>query len=320
MLTWESSVNKLLERKKFMDLPQIPSDVIDWIRNVFFECNSRISRKICLVPQCPEPSLDMTFIEHLTRYSAPHKLESGWTIRLDTHFLGGLRHFNGRWEIADIGLLVHFRHDGKTVKSKAAALQSKRLYPKGQQVIEDHAIDYQIGFGRLDDPEDARLPLYHVTKFQFDRESRYGALEAHSKQYKAIDGYRKSSDVPIYYQFYNPVSLPYSQSVPLISDDIHGELELGTRIVTVDEIHSILKKRAKNYSPSIADLSNGERMFGWALEYFVADLLIQCKEGYIYEELHDENIVNLFNRRTGAIAAAIAVVIEPPLSERHTSI
>ena len=296
-----------------MELPQIPRDVIDWIRNVFSECNYRISKKICVVPQCHEPSLDMTFIEHLTTFSAPRLLESGWTIRLDTHFLGGLRHFYGRWEIADIGLLVHFRHNGKTVKSKAAVLQSKRLYPKGQQVIEDLAIDYEMGFGRLADPEDARLPLYHFTKFQFDYESRYGALEAHSDQFKAIEHYRKTSDVPVYYQFYNPISLPYSQSVPLISDDIPDELELGTRIVRVDKIHSILEKRAKNYSPSIGDLSNKERFFGWSLEYFVADLLLQCKEGYVYEDLHDVNIFNLFNRRTGAIASAIAVVIEPPL-------
>ena len=142
-----------------------------WVRDVFHACDRRISTKLSRVPQCPEPSLDMTFIEHLTQYGCPRTLDSGWTVRLDTHFLGGLRHFYGRWEIADIGVLVHFRHNGKIVRSKAAALQSKRLFPKGRQVAEDLSIDYEMGFGRLHDPEDARVPLYHATQFVFGYDS-----------------------------------------------------------------------------------------------------------------------------------------------------
>src|SRR5690348_9834523 len=115
-----------------MKPPDVPNDVIDWVREVFRGCNDRITRKLSRVPNCPEPSLDTTFIEHLTQYGSPRALESGWTVRIDTHFLGGLRHFARSWEIADIGILIHFRHNGKSVRSKAAALQSKRLYPKSQ--------------------------------------------------------------------------------------------------------------------------------------------------------------------------------------------
>ena len=205
---------------------------------------------------------------------------------------------------------MHFRHNGKSVKSKAATLQSKRLYPKGHQVIEDMRVDYEMGFRRLDDPEDARVPLYHKTRFEFDEQSRYGALEAHSQQMNAIAKYGQTSKVPVFYQFYNPISLPFTQEVPLISDECTGELQLGTRILPASAVHSILKSKTKNYSPTVKEMGGSKPPFGWSLEHFVADLMLRCKEGYIYEGLNDENIYNLFNRRTGAIAAAFAVVIE----------
>ncbi len=224
-----------------------------------------------------------------------------------------MRHYYGKWEIGDIGVLMHFRHNGKTIRSKAATLQSKRLYPKGRQVTEDLEVDYEIGFGRLHDPEDAKVPLYHTTKFAFDLESKYGALEAHSHQIEAIADYSKKSKVPVFYQFYNPLILPFTQEVPLLSDDCTHSLQFGTRIVPSAEVHALLRDKAKNYSPSVSDFPvDGDGPFGWSLEYFVADLMLLCKEGYIYEDLRDENIFNLFNRRTGVIAAAFAVVIEQP--------
>jgi hypothetical protein len=52
--------------------------------------------------------------------------------------------------------------------------------------------------------------------------------------------------------------------------------------------------------------------FGWRLEYFVADLLIRCKEGYVFSDIGEEEIFSLFNRRTGAIAAAVGFSLEMP--------
>ncbi|WP_367872846.1 hypothetical protein [Luteolibacter sp. Populi] len=224
-----------------------------------------------------------------------------------------MRHFHNKWEIGDIGILMHFRYNGATIRSKAATLQSKRLYPRGKQVIEDLEIDYRIGFGRLSDPEDAKVPLYHATKFEFDLECKYGALEAHSEQMKAIEQYGEMSKIPVFYQFYNPLILPFTQEVPLISDACSHPLKFGTRVVPAVTVHEKLSTKAKNYSPSVADLGGTKgRAFGWSLEHFVADLMLRCKEGYIYEDIRDEEIFNLFNRRSGAIAAAFAVVIEPP--------
>jgi hypothetical protein len=65
----------------------ISPDVLDWFRNVFAAANAKVSNKIARVPNAPEESLDMTLIEHLSGYGVPHLLQSGWTVRIDAHFL-----------------------------------------------------------------------------------------------------------------------------------------------------------------------------------------------------------------------------------------
>jgi hypothetical protein len=109
-----------------MSYAKIPQDVRDWFRDVFRGCNERISEKLSNNPNLPEESLDLTWIEHLSQYASPVTLKSSWTIKIETHYLGGLRHFY-RWEIADIGLLIFFRRGGIVERSKVGLLQSKRL-------------------------------------------------------------------------------------------------------------------------------------------------------------------------------------------------
>ena len=58
----------------------------------------------------------------------------------------------------------------------------------------------------------------------------------------------------------------------------------------------------------------------WALvveerefSFFVVDLLLGCRVGYVAEDLlRDEGLERVFYRRTGPIAAAIAVTIDAP--------
>src|SRR5882724_8192037 len=118
-----------------MDPLNIPTEVVNWLRKIFVECNERISNKLSNNPNVPEESLDLTWIEHLSQYSCPQVFSSSWTVRLDTHYLGGLRHFR-TWEIADVGILIFFRRAGKIIRSKVALLQSKRLYPTNNLVRE----------------------------------------------------------------------------------------------------------------------------------------------------------------------------------------
>jgi len=292
----------------------IPADVTEWFRKVFRDCNERITQKLSNNPNLPEESLDLTWIEHLSEYASPVTMGSAWTIKIETHYLGALRHFFGRWEIADIGMLVFFRRAGKVEKSKVALLQSKRLYPTNQAVQEDR-IDYEIGFARLADPESLRQSVAFQADFQFDEKCRYGALSAKSDQVKAIADYQKQNKLPVYYQFYNPWRVPFTQRIPLSEfKKPTGKLELGTRIIPAVSVHKLLAGYVAGQKPTLAELEKlcSNHSYGWPLEHFVSDLLLQCIEGAIFKDTSDERVQRLFYRRSGPISAAISISIEAP--------
>ena len=150
----------------------IPSEIYDWVIKIFRICNIKLSKKLSIIPQCHEPSLDITFIEHLSRYASPISISENWTVRLDTHFIGGRRHFY-RWEIADIGVLVFFRKNGRLLKRKVALLQSKRLYPLSGFVAEETKEDAMIGISTLMPGSDFVTPLSTIYSYKFDKRSKY---------------------------------------------------------------------------------------------------------------------------------------------------
>lgn len=289
-----------------MDDLNIPPDVSRWLNGVFYDCNSRVTEKLSNNPNLPEESLDLTWIEHLSRFSAPVTLESAWTAKIETHYLGGLRHFR-RWEIADIGLLLFIRKGGRIVRSKVALLQSKRLYPSNNRVIEEHRLDYEIGFGRIADPEDLARSLAVQTEFEFNDDCRYGALIGGSDQVRAIREYEQQTETPVYYQFYNPWSVPFTQRVPLdCYSTFDDPISLGTRVYTASEIHAAFT--GDGHRPKLAEINQVGH--GWKLESFVSDLFLGCKQGRRFENINEASIQNLFYRRSGPIAAAIAITID----------
>jgi hypothetical protein len=198
----------------------------------------------------------MTFIEHFSQLASPKIFTSNWIVRIDTHYLGGLRHFN-RWEIADIGLLLFFRRGGKVLKSKVCLLQSKRLCPNNELVKEDLRIDYEIGFARLADPEDTAISLSRVTKFNFDNLCRYAAILAKAQQYEAIKQYYQQKGIPVYYQFYNPAFIPFTQTIPLTNyASPEQKLVLGTRIIPATNLHQYLDQKDKGFRPTLGEMKN----------------------------------------------------------------
>src|SRR6266550_100814 len=253
---------------------QVHPDVATWLRGVFRECNERITEKLNNNPNAPEESLDLTWIEHLSRYSSAVTLASSWSVKVEAHYLGGLRHFY-RWEIADIGVLLFLRSAGEIRKSKVALLQSKRLYPTNRGVEDEGRCDYELGFARLADPEQLGRAIAVQAEFRFDQQSRYGAIIPGSEQDKAIKEYEKRSKLPVYYQLYNPWSLPFVQRIPLADyAKPQSPIEMGVRIVPAKALHALLPPRNKAYRPSVADLGAGKGVpasYGWMLENFVAD-------------------------------------------------
>jgi hypothetical protein len=292
---------------------EIPADVTEWLRSVFAGCNGRITEKLSMCPNAPEESLDLTWVEYLSHFSSPVVLDSNWVLKIESHYLGGLRHFY-TWEIADIGILVFLRFGGANNKSKVALFQSKRLYPDGQPIREEVRVDYEIGLARLADPEDERLSIGFDAEFRFTEDSRYQALQRDSEQARRIDAYEREVKLKVYYQLYNTWSLPYSQQVPLNGyAPPAGTPELGVRIIPSALVRATMTGLSET-SPAPKDLADlpGLPRCGWRLEDFICDELLGCREGDEFASSGDDRIGNLFFRRSGPIAAAIAITIEAP--------
>ena len=77
-------------------------------------------------------------------------------------------------------------------------------------------------------------------------------------------------------------------------------------------LRGALNGKRKGYNPSLRDVKAIHIDGGWRLEDFVVDHFLRCTEGDIFESMRDDRIFSLFNRRSGAIAAAVAINIENP--------
>ena len=296
-------------------LPAFPAEVHRYVASAFSKANRRVCEKIARMPNCSEPSLDMTLIEQLSQYGAPRVVAPGWAVRIDIHYLGGLRHFHG-WEVADIGVLVFAKQGASVVAKKTALLQSKRLYPSIGGIVEEAPEDYRIGFGGLlPSPASSKsLALSHT--FQFTTNSKYKALKVADDQYHAIAAYEKQHELDVHYLLYNPWSLDTTYSFPL-----HGNVALGhagnggCRVLPAAVLREGLASKSKGHSPTFNEVvhsmnTHAHGSAGWRLEHFISNLLLKCKQGNLFENLDQENIFALFNRRSGPIAAAVAVTIE----------
>jgi hypothetical protein len=297
-------------------LPPFPAQVISYVRGIFAGANRRVSEKLARVPNCSEPSLDLTLIEHLTRYAAPRVVAPGWTVKLDVHFLGGLRHFH-RWEIADIGVLVFAKQGAHVVGRKVALLQSKRLYPQSHAVIEEELVDYQIGFANLLPTGPSAQSIATPHAFKFTDASMYKALRSEDDQYKAIRDYEAQKHIPVHYLFYNPWVVPATYPVPTPGSFSLGPRgNGGCRVVRSQDLRSVMLSKNEGTSPKFAEVaglcgSAAAHLHGWRLEQFVAGLVMRCKEGHVFTSM-TQDIESLFYRRSGPIAAAMSITVEGP--------
>jgi len=62
--------------------------------------------------------------------------------------------------------------------------------------------------------------------------------------------------------------------------------------------------------PLPIDPTDPNSAIGWRLERFVADEVLRCREGQIFQDLADRNLQDLLYGRAAPIAAAIAITID----------
>jgi hypothetical protein len=294
----------------------IPEQALDWVRDVFSAVNRQVAGTLSRVPTHHEPELDMQFIAALNQAPAVADV-SGWGVYIQTHFLGGRRHFYN-WEVADIGLLAIFRDRGKVRRIKVGLLQSKRLYPKEVAQIPDYEERFMIGFGTLLQSPEAFRALAAGRTFSFNDTCNYLAISNGSDQQRALTAYEKMSGIPVYYLLYNPVVIPWAANIPAKTLEPLPANSLGCRVVRSRTLDASIATQSPGYHPSFADVGSlpnpfqGAHKWGWALEHFVADELLRCKEGHVASGETDHVLEQLFYRRSGPIAAAIAVTVEAP--------
>ncbi|MFN0194586.1 MAG: hypothetical protein ACKVP5_21855 [Aestuariivirga sp.] len=264
-------------------------------------------------PPIRETSLDEAVISALIPRAAPTLLPSGAIVKMDIHNLGGMRHF-ARWEIADIGLLCFVHRNGSLIAQKAAFLQSKRLYPKNNDIIEDDPVDFAYGMNKFLRPSSSLTAAILDRNYVFDRACIYGALKPKSDQLKAIDAYSAKFGSEIFYLLYNPPQLPMKIRHPITEfKALEGEPEIGCRVVGAMHLHSRLAALDEKRSPTLVEATKGHHpKYGNRLEQWAADLLLTCQVGREFSQSDDEALYLMMERRSGPIGAAIALSIILP--------
>jgi hypothetical protein len=304
-------------------LPIIPEDAIEFIRAAFAQANQRATNTLARQPSMHEEGLDFQLIAALDEVGSRVLPGSGAAVEIETHWLGGRRHFDfldhRRWEIADIGLLVAVRRLGVLLARKVALLQSKRLYSSEIPVHELELADFRIGIGRLFDRTEAIPTLTTSRAFEFSEESVYGAMTVGSDQIARISTYEASRAIPVYYNLYNPPTMPYRGLVPARALQTSGAApELGCRVMTAGDVHGALAKLPSGRTPSFSEVvaprsvspSDSLGFHGWRIESFVADELLRCRQGRLFEDAQDTILSGLLYGRTAPIAAGILVTID----------
>lgn len=291
---------------------QVPENVRRYIVNIFSELNDSISRKLTVVPNIPEETLDISFIDNLSRHSAPRIVSPNWAIRIAAHFIGNIRH-RRRYEIADLGVVIIFKNAGTVLARKLILLQSKRLYPTNNKVIEFDDFDYDLGLALITDRDRLESSVFSQVIYKFDNTSNYGALRAKSRQCTVIQEHFEDTNIPVHYLLYNPLVLPCSITYPVTANEMEFPArEFGIRVIPTEFVHAILDEYGSSAPLRVADLCDREgdgRMFGWSLEDFF-DEVIQCKEGYFFDGSKDVGLSRLFSRKSGPIFCIVEIVIE----------
>ena len=185
--------------------------------------------------------------------------------------------------------------------------------------VELELADYAIGIGRLVDQTEHQPPRTQQRAFSFTNDCVYGAMKSGDGQVKAIEQYMKSRSIAVYYSFYNPPTIPYRgaiprpASLPLRREDI----PLGCRLLRAVDAHRALANLPVGRTPQFAEMAvlapsatDDYAPHGWRLETFIADEILRCREGRLFEKPDDEDLYALLYQRDNPIASMIMISID----------
>lgn len=300
-------------------IPEIPEDVKKYVKRHFAKCNKGVAEDLSLFPAIHEESLDMNLIGYWSKFQGPVKLNSGWTVRVDAHFIGGGRHF-GTWEVADLGIMLVFRRKGKVVRSKMAFLQSKKFYANSLLFKKDNPYIRRFGMGRLLVTEDEHKEIITPRILHFSEASKYNALEKDNEQQQAMKSFQERFGMKMYYLLYNPLAIPHSIKMPVETQPKLGKNKIGCRIIPKDFLDEALATYPSKHKPSFGDIKymlSGEFLdkrhdAGWRLEYFIVDLMMACKEGIVDDSPNFDTMVRFMNDKRAPMSSSLSITFDSP--------
>jgi hypothetical protein len=282
----------------------IPADVRTWIYGKFAICNESAAGKLSRQHAIEEPSLDYALIDSLHGEQSIYTSPSMWTVRIDANSMARGHHWQNRWEIADIGIVLRFiDHNKNVVRTKAALLQSKKLYAK------------EVPKKKASTETKSSLPA--TRRFTFDSGSKYDELDPRKGQYSRIEEFEAHQGIPVFYLLYNPVLSPWEISYPTLSRVSLPECELGCKITPANSVRSLLAEQGSTRPPSLGDIENAiqesyNTYKGWRLEEFIAGPFLDCSEGRIFEDEMDLSLFNMVYGRSAPMQSAISIDITIP--------
>ena len=294
------------------DWPKLPEDVILYFRGAFGEANRQVTELLFNVPNIRETSLDDFLVNSLIPQSPPYRLPSGAVVEMDIHNVGGLRRL-GTWETADIAVLVFVFRGTGLVAQKVGLLQSKRLYPLNGDVIDEDPTGFRYGMNAML-RRSSTSPLHSLQRrFEFNEDCLYSAIRAQDRQVQTIDNHNGEFGESLYYLLYTPPVFPLVVSYPVTERQILTNFDHGCLVFSAASVHRVLDGLEKGASPShrqiihLAKTEDKSRLEAWA-----ADLLLTCKAGQPFGPDKEALVSRMLERRSGPIAAAIAISIALP--------
>ncbi|MBD1862354.1 MULTISPECIES: hypothetical protein [Trichocoleus] len=294
----------------------LPNDVKNFLKQLFLECNRKISFQLSMFPNAHEESLDLLFISHFAHMQGAIKFDSNWTLRIDAHFIGGGRHFR-TWEVADIGLMVMFRKNGRITRSKLAFLQSKKLYasPLKYKPQDPH---FRAGLGRLLVTEEEHCELVKTMLLKYSEKSKYKALKLKSEQEGAMSMFSSRHNITLHYLLYNPSLIPWEIKTPVEGVPTIDENKVGCRVISKPFLDTSFQDKQVNYAPSYKDIrdafkkdfSDQESVAGWKMENFICDLFINGKEGLVDDSPNFQTMLRIMSQKTSPISSALSITFD----------
>lgn len=117
--------------------------------------------------------------------------------------------------------------------------------------------------------------------------------------------------------------MPYQGVVPRPTNlgRLNEPIPLGCRVLTSGEAHTALAALPVGRTPRFLEMVGTKRVgnvvhpfdqHGWRLESFIADEVMRCREGRLFERPDDSDLYALLYERTAPIASLIQIGIDLP--------